>query len=347
MPSWPIRRLAVRLFGQGPRVLGSVAEFAQPLFTHPGENYDAPPHDQVCPDCPARVADWPRRKARAPNRSLYLIGNTGLYDDDGAIYDLRSRRAFIETLDYWFVPPHRHPSLALPRVHPPRHLPGLSLFLGGLGGQTFYHFLIDHLPRFALFAPLLDQARRLIVQAHIEDNKLAWLREAGCTLPVEWLGPLDHFHCEHLAFATRANGLFDVSPWTLVQLDALFPPPSPAPTRHRFIWAGRVGAPARHTPWEADLIARLPRPWEVIDFARLAPAAVRQTLAECVAFAGLHGAAFANLALAPRGLRVLEVFPAPNYAWYPAISLLKGHDHEILFASSSGNVLSRLAALAQ
>jgi capsular polysaccharide biosynthesis protein len=335
------------LVGHGPRTLGSAKPYAPKAPAQAPEIFTTTATGPIQADWPAQVSRWPKIQAQAPERRLFVVENAGLYDDDGAIYDLRTRRAFVETLDYWHIPASRHPALALRAALPARDLAGLSLFLGGLGGQTFYHFLVDHLPRLALFAPLLGEARRLIVQSHIEHNKLAWLREAGCTLPVEWLGPLDHLKCERLAFTGRINGLYGATPWTLASLASLFPPQAAPARRGRHLWAGRLGAHARAVSWEGTLIDRLPAPWEAVDFAVLSPAQVRATMAECAVFAGLHGAAFANLALAPAGLRVLEVFSAPNYAWYPAISTLRGHDHNVLFAANPEAVLSRLNTIAR
>ncbi|MBC8012429.1 MAG: glycosyltransferase family 61 protein [Burkholderiales bacterium] len=343
---WPLRRLVVRLCGQGPRSIGSVLDAAPPVVSEPGGVFRAPaPGLSVTPDLPGDVADWPHVTQAAPAVALHVLGEAALYDDDGAIYDLRTRRAFVETLHHWSAPPHRHPALALPFVKPARRLEGLSLFMGGLGGQTFYHFLIDHLPRLSLLSRLYPEARRIIVQDYIADNKTAWLRHAGCDLPVEWLRPLDHLHCERLAFTTHPNHLYAASPWSLASLLRLSGAGAARPSRSRHIWASRLGTAARATPWEQDLICLLPPPWEVVDFGALSPAETIETMAGCTALAGLHGAAFANIALAPAGLRVLEVFSAPNHAWYPTISTLTGHKHRVLFAASSEPVLAALSSL--
>lgn len=342
---WPLRRLAVRFLGQGPRTIGSVRDIAQPLVRKPGGALQAPASGlNVTPDLPGEVANWPQVIQNAPGIALYLLDEVGIYDDDGALYDLRTRRAFVETLHDWSASPRRHPALALPFVKPARKLKGLSLFLGGLGGQTFYHFLIDNLPRLTLLSRLYPDARRIIVQDHIAANKIAWLRHAGCDLPVEWLRPLDHLHCERLAFTTHPNSIFAASPWSLASLRLLAGVGAARPSRNRCIWASRLVATARAMPWEQDVISNLPSPWEVVDFGALTPAEAIETMAECTALAGLHGAAIANIALAPAGLRVLEVFSAPNHAWYPTISTLSGHHHSVLFADSAGPVLAALLA---
>jgi len=296
---------------------------------------------------PSAVDDWPTHASKEPDRALFVMNNAGLYDDDGVVYDLATRKARIETLHYWDTPLHRHPALGLPRLKPSRKLDGLSLFMGGLGGQTFYHFFIDHLPQLALLRAYYPEARRIIVQAYIEEPKVAWLRHAGCTLPIEWLHPLDHLLCERLAFTSRATNLYHATPWSLSRLRELVGclPAEPAGGPRRFIWADRRSANVRATSWEQDIIAGLPEPWEAVDFGKLTPGEVMTTMAACAGFAGFHGAAFANLALAPANTKVLEVFRAPNYAWYPSLSHLCGHDHRVLFADSTAQIPAVFAAL--
>lgn len=294
-----------------------------------------------------RVRDWPIVSEVAPAGGVYDLANVGIFDDDGLLYDPRTRRAFAETLHYWNLTASRHPGLALPRVLPKRELTGHSVFLCALGGQTFYHFLLDVLPQIELMGEQCRYADRIIVQSHIEPRKKDWLARLGLRLPIEWLKPLAHIHCERLTFCTRLNPLNFPAPRAVQVLRRLTAADErPSKNRSRFIWAARRGTTARPNAWESKLLTELPAPWEVVDFSTLAPDETMETLATCRVFGGLHGAAFANLALAPRGIDVLEVFTQPNEAWFPVLSSYLDNDHRILFAESAADVNRKLAEFA-
>lgn len=339
---WFLRRSAVRLFGQGPRVLapGDPATVgAELLRSDQPPPFNAPACREVTANLPACVADWPLASHMPAAGQVWRLHEAALYDDDGVIYHRPTRRALRETLVYWKIPPHRHPALGLPRVLPARNLPGITLFLGGLGGQTFYHFLVENLPKLALLQPWLATAERILVQNYLEPIKLAWLHRIGVTLPVEWLAPLDHIHCETLLFCTPLVDDCRPSPRIVATLRQLLGVPvvPPAP-RSRRIWATRINHAARPAPWEKNLVEHLPAGWEVIDLARLSPDELLALGREVAVFAGLHGAAFANLALFPSGVRVLEIYTRPHEAWYPCLSLSAGHHHEVAFADSAASI---------
>jgi capsular polysaccharide biosynthesis protein len=339
--NWAVRRAVTLALGEGPKRIASLAprgEECALLLEEPGESFTAPASPQVSPDLPSPVSAWPQTKVTAPVRRIWSVQQAGLFDDDGVIYDLRTRAAFVETLTYWHRPPGRHPALALRRGRPARVLEGTSIFLGGLGGQTFYHFLVENLPKISWLRPWLAQADRIVVQNYLEPTKAAWLRHVGMPLPVEWLNPLDHFHCERLIFCTPlvADCLPGVE--TIARLRQLTRPSAEIKRRHRFVWATRRNNAVRNVSWEEDLQRRLPAGWEIIDFAQLTPAETIALGEECAGFAGLHGAAFANLALWREGIRVLEVYTQSHAPWYPCLSLSAGHQHEIIFANSPNGI---------
>lgn len=335
--NWWIRRIAVRTFGHGPRTVappGRLGASLRLIRCEPGAAFRTFLPRVVDATTPTEVASWPLADAQDPDRCVYVLRDAGLYDGDGVIYERPTHCALRDTLDYWGVPPERHPAMGRPRISAPQSLAGTSAFIGGLGGRTFFHFLVETLPQLAVLGPDLGSARRLIVQGYLEPTKEAWLRHAGVRLPITWLQPLDHLLCEELIFCPRVARRFQPSPWSVTALQSLVGAPMrSAGSRRRLIWADRRRSHMRFTSWEADLVAQLPSPWEAVEFSTLSPAQTLALCGECAAFAGLHGAAFANLALCPPGVRVHEFYQEPKESWYPALSAATGHEHFVAMAA--------------
>lgn len=341
---WLARRGCVLLFGQGPRrFVSDDARRARTstVFWERGGPFAAPAPLWTESTLPSRVADWPRDTLQEPERTVIMAENAALYDDDGAIYDRSTHGAYPETLESPEGRPERHLALTLPRLKMPRRLPGLSFFLGGLGGQTFFHFLIEILPKLHLLAQANLKVERLIVQGHFERNKAAWLAAVGASLPVEWIGPLDHLHCERLAFTPRVVDHYRPNPWAIATLRRLVEAPSPRRQRFRRVWIDRSGSSVRPVAWERDIVATLPAGWDAIDFAQLTPAETLRTCSECTHLAGFHGAGFANAAFCPPGTQVLEFYTAPNHTWYPTLSAVCGHNHFVHLGVSDAAGVTR------
>lgn len=353
--NWWLRRAAVLLFGQGPRALaGGGAETlgAELLYRKEGRAFDAPAVEKVRPELPARVAEWPVEHRKEPPVQVWRMREAGIYDENGVVYDRRTRRAVREMTEFWWTTPERNPVFQLPRAKAVRHFPGRTVFLGGLGGQTFYHFLVEILPKLRAMAPWLQDAERLVVQRYIEPTKETWIRHAGCQLPIEWLVSLSHFTFDELIFCTPIVTDCRPGPTAIEDLRAVVGcrVSFPGARRTRCVWASRLRAGARRAEWEKQLIENLPAPWEVVDFSELTPGEAIDLGNEVAAFAGLHGAAFANLALWPPGVEVLEVYTGPNAPWYPCLSMTAKQRHRVFFAedeSSLGEIRRLLDELAR
>lgn len=329
---WILRRAAVLALGEGPRTHAPLASLAsaEVLKRETGSAFEGFGEEWVDCNTPEDTDAWLPQPLREPERRVVRLRGAGVFDDDGVIYELRSRRALSECLDYWDTPASRHPALGLPRLKPAQRLNGRTLFLGGLGGQTFYHFLLETVPQLALLRGEIAGADRILVQGYLETVKEAWLRRAGVRTPIVWLNALDHFHCDELVFCTRATRLYEPNPWCVRALRSLVSlPERDAPTRDLHLWADRRRSSARPTAWASDVAERLPAPWQTVDFAQLTPEETLHLCRRCAAFAGVHGAAFANLVFCPPGTRVLEFYPEPNRAWFPTLSRICGHRHRV------------------
>jgi capsular polysaccharide biosynthesis protein len=350
MEEW-LRRSMVRFFGEGPRCLakGEAATLGAEMLSssEPGVFQNAPVVNEVTPDLPASVSAWPCAPLREPPIQVWRMRDAGIYGGDGVIYDRRTRQALRETTNYWFVDPQDHPVFKMPRANKPERFAGRSVFLGGLGGQTFYHFLIEGLPKLGALSAWMQDAERIVVPRYIEATKEAWLRKAGCRLPIVWLDSLSHFVFDELVFCMPVVADCKPGPGLLNELRKVLgiPEASHHGTRERCVWASRLGPHARNVDWEQDLIDALPPSWEVVDFGALKPQEAIDFGARVQAFAGLHGAAFSNLGLWNPGIKVLEIYTRPNLTWYPAISLAAGHHHYVKFAHDKGAVPVLIKAL--
>lgn len=345
-----LRRAAVRLFGQGPRSLAreSARELGAELLTSfPGEDFAAPSSAEVTPDLQFAVSDWAKEPRREPSVEVWRMRMAGIYGEDGVIYDRRTRQALRETTNYWRTEPWNHPVFQLPRAKPVQHFVGRSIFLGGLGGQTFYHFLVENLPKLTALQPWLDQADRIVVQRYIEPTKEAWLRQAGCKLPIVWLKGLEHFTFDELFFCAPIVDDCRPGPGAVRRLRELVAcGVSNGKTNRRMcVWASRLGAHARRVDWEQRLIDNLPSGWEVVDFAAMTPAQTVKLGTEIRAFGGIHGAAFSNLGLWEPGVKVLEVYTTNEPPWYPTISMSAGHEHFTKFAKGEETIPEIVDAL--
>jgi capsular polysaccharide biosynthesis protein len=185
------------------------------------------------------------------------------------------------------------------------------------------------------------------VQRYIEPTKEAWLRHAGCGLPIQWLSSLDHFTFDELVFCAPIVADCRPGPGALRRLRevARWAEAEPRADRTRCIWASRLGAHARPVEWEQRLIENLPSGWEAVDFAALTPAQAVEQGSEIRAFAGIHGAAFSNLGLWAPGVKVLEVYTTKEPPWYPTISMSAGHEHFVKFAKGEETIPETVDAL--
>jgi capsular polysaccharide biosynthesis protein len=345
-----IRRLAVRLFGEGPRTLarGSAGRLgAELLASSEGVEFAAPAVAEVTSNLSFAVSQWPSQTRREPSVDVWRMQTAGIYGEDGVIYDRRTRQALQETTIYWRREPRQHPVFELPRAKPVQHFPGRSIFLGGLGGQTFYHFLIENLPKLSALAPSLQDADRIVVQRYIEPTKEAWLRHAGCQLPIQWLQSLEHFTFDEVIFCAPIVADCRPGPGVLRRLREVARGHESAQrkNRTRCIWATRLAAHARPVKWEQRLIDNLPAGWEVVDFAKLTPLEAIEMGREIRFFAGLHGAAFSNLGLWESGIKVIEVYATKEPPWYPTISMSAGHEHFVKFAKDETAIPGILEAI--
>ena len=247
--------------------------------------------------------------APSPAIRLCALADAGLAGDEGVVYCPRSRRAVLETVRAWRLPPERHPLLGAPGLPPAKPLPGLSLSLAGLSAQGFYHHLYEMTPRLWIARDLLPRVDHILLSGPPDPVRQAWLEAAGVSAEkLRWLGGLDHHRCEQLLFTDPVIADCRPTPWLRDALRGLFSVPTPSASARRWLWISRADASSRHLAWEETLLARFPR-FEKVLLSRLPPARQIALASEAAVIAGPHGAGLATALFAPPGLRLVELFP--------------------------------------
>lgn len=283
---------------------------------------------------------------REPDRIVFALSGAGVESSFGRVYDPASRSFIAETCENWDAPFDRALAFALPGFPKPVRLPGISIMLGSMAVQTFYHFFVEALPKLALYAPYLESCDHVLVSRYSEESKLRWLSLWGLEKKIIFVQDLAHYTCDQLLFTNRCVRHFEPGPWCVERLRSLpnIPhPPASLNPRGPILWLDRRQDHARQVDWESRLLARLPEVTPV-RLGELAPAEAARTVGNARAILGLHGAAFSNMVFAPSGLRVIEIFTKPNYPWYSRLSQACGHNHTAIVAGEDPGEIDALAS---
>jgi hypothetical protein len=112
-------------------------------------------------------------------RELWLLDDAAVAGAEGAVWCPRTRTLVAETARHWFHGASEHPLLAAPRFPPPAPLTGLTLHLGTLNAEGFYHFLLESLPKLALARPWLPHVSHILANGQPGGFQEEWLRLAG------------------------------------------------------------------------------------------------------------------------------------------------------------------------
>lgn len=311
------------VFSQRPRFTGVLRQEA-------GKPFAVQPTRYVLGQGKGLGAENDRYLTSEPERIVYALAEGRVYGNHGSLYDPRSRHFIAETCESWDVPFARHDSFARPGFPAPHHLPGTSLLLTTLGGQTFYHFFAETLPKLSLLKDLLPHCDHVLISRYGEDWKRRWLAQFGITGDrIVILDELTHLHCDQVIFTNRVVRHFEASPWsveTLRNIPGLPPVPRQALADGKVFWLDRTRQHMRPVEWEQQLIDAVPQ-IQPVRLDQLTPNETATLLGSARALIGFHGAAFANIVFCPPGTQVFEIFIQPNYPWYARLAQSCGHDH--------------------
>jgi capsular polysaccharide biosynthesis protein len=222
-------------------------------------------------------------------------------EDDTLLFDLSPY--------YGVERPSQHPVFLRLRLPEVTSVPGSVGVLTTRGSENYYHFLTDVLPRLELLrrggaAPEFFLVnRRTRFQRDLLDH--LGLTADRCLGSDKY----PHLRADELVVPSLPDDDLRTPRWIVPWLRAQFLPDAvAAPHRRLYVSRGSV----RHTRRvnnEATLLAALePLGFEAIDPGAMSPAEQVRAFAEAECVVGPHGAGLTNLAFAPPGAAVVELF---------------------------------------
>jgi hypothetical protein len=280
-----------------------------------------------------------------PERILFAAADAGVYGNHGWVYEPVSRSFVAESCETWDGPFSEHDLFGRPGFPKPERLTGVSFLLTSLGGQTFYHFFVETLPKLQLARDLLGSCDHILVSRYGEEWKLRWLKLWGLDGKVRILDELSHLHCDQLLFTHRLVRHFEANRWAVEALAGQPGLPARPPRSDPagdVLWLDRSGAHLRKVEGEPAVAGAIgARP---VRFEQLSPAESAQACARSRTIVGFHGAAFCNMVFCPPGTRVLEVFLEPYYPWYARLAQACGHRHRALVVDPSKDLAAQVSS---
>lgn len=218
-----------------------------------------------------------------------------------------------ETSPYFAISDWReHPIFLRHRLPPVQHVDGSLLALATRGGgNSYYHFLLDVLPRYGVFEETMPgQVPDAIhvpssTRYHRELLSLSGLDR----LPIVESGGSGAVRAEHLLVPSASNPM-EVAPRAMIDWVRRTFPAEATSDKPARIFVTRTGG--RNT----RRLIEEPALWPLLEergFVRIDPGAmsVRDQIdhfAAAEVIVGIHGAALTNLVFAQPGVKVLELF---------------------------------------
>jgi len=234
---------------------------------------------------------------------------------------ITSRGDLVQDLSFYFgtTRPHEHPLFLHPLVAPPLEMVGRIGVLATRGDVNYYHFLMDVLPRLAVFRAanaaggLAEPSMWYVPMASSFQRELLDL--VGLK-QVQLLNSAEHTHlrAETLVVPSPPSMVVANPPWVVEWLrSVLLPTPIPRiDGRGIYVTRGASGNNRAVINEGAVIAALSARGFDIADPGAMSVADQIRTFAEASVIVSAHGAALANLVFASPGATVVELFPAGN-----------------------------------
>ena len=221
------------------------------------------------------------------------------------------------------------------RLHPARRRSGPHVVLVSQWAGSYFHWMLDTLPRLALLEESDVRELPLVVPADPGPAIGDTLRALG--VPAERLAPHDGMHLvyDELVFPSLVGATGHPPAWALQWLRERLVPRTAGHGRRLYV--SRADATWRRVRNEDEIVAVLrERGFETVLPGRMPVADQLALFAEAEAVVGPHGAGLVNL-LAATGAKVLELLPETwvNGCYY-ALSASVGLDYSYLVTPSAG-----------
>jgi len=208
-------------------------------------------------------------------------------------------------------PPRAHSALVRARFPRVSELPGRWATCVSAGTTTYFHWLLDALPRLGLLADLGCDVDGLVVPAALEEFHHETLGRLGLERLVQCqAGENLNVRVERLVAPSMPGAPLEPAAWACAWLREIFGAGSPATRR---LYVTRRGAVRRRLLNEEEIVdLLLKEDFEVVDPAALSVREQAQLFASAEIVVAPHGAGLANLVFAPAGATVIELL-SPHY----------------------------------
>ena len=212
--------------------------------------------------------------------------------------------------------PHDHGSLRRLLFPKPRRLRGRWALLATTGGDSYYHHMIEVLPKFPMLreAGLVpgDLAGWIVNGVAHAYQKESWTRLGLSPATLRTTGKGAYYHCESLVIPSLPAMPGSLRPETPDFLRTLFGW-RPAATPSRLLYLHRINTPSRQLLDQEELWRLLSRMgFEKVVAETLPVADQARLFAGAKMVVGPHGGGMTNLVFAPPGCGVVEIFN-PRY----------------------------------
>jgi capsular polysaccharide biosynthesis protein len=240
----------------------------------------------------------------------------------------------------------RKPSVALFwKLEPLVELDGAVAVLSTDGGNLYYHWLYQLLPRFELIRRAGMDPGDI---GHFVVNSLRspFQRQSLALLGIDHQRVIESSRVRHIRAqelivpSIPIGGGGSVSPWMCEFLRRTFLPPklgAASSSRRRRLYLTRAHAEYRRVLNEDEVIARLARRgFETVPMEKLTMSQQAETLASCDVVVAPHGGGLSNLIFCTPGTKVIEIFsPELVAGFYWRISNQIGLDYYYLLGKGT------------
>ena len=250
-----------------------------------------------------------------PETGVAELSGATVYGPTVGVVD-KENQLIPEVSIQWGTPPELHWTLRRLILPSREMLRGQTLLLASTGGETYFHWMTDVLPRINLILRAghqLAEFNHILVTGITKPFQKETLLAAGIPLNrCRILGPkAKGYYCENLTLPSLPSTTGVVPRSTVDYLKKLFPVERPSAKRKIFV--GRADARHRVLQHESEICRQLVlRGFEAYECEgkSVAEQARLFHLAETIVAA--HGAALTNLVFCEPGTTVLELF-SPKY----------------------------------
>lgn len=257
--------------------------------------------------------------------ALFFLRGARVLGSEAAVISA-DNRVFVEFTDVDAVGGIANHSIFRRRRFPKAiSLAGWYSTLGHLSAFSYYHWMVESLPRLRLLEPHLDALTGVFVPANLSESMKQSLYAFG--LRTDQLVPMEtgsHYAPEHLLVPAYCAGL-DIPQWVPAYLRSRLLGDAPIEkTRRIYLSRGSVGN--RRILNEDELLPILKRhDFEILHPQDLSFLAQARTFAAAECIVGPSGAALANVLFASAGATLIELHPRQSlgsHAYYALASAM-------------------------